>query len=392
MIAVVLLAVLAVLSFGIVVWQFLAARRFPLHRRDAVAGFAPAVTLLKPLKGRDEHTRACLESWLVQDYAGPVQVLFAVQDPADPVCEVVRELLAAHPGRDARLCAFPDRIGANAKVSQLAQAEPLAVHGLVLVSDADVRVPRDFLANVVVPMRDPAVGLVNCFYRLANPVTTAMRWEATAANADFWSQVLQARTLAPMDFALGAAMLVRREALAGIGGFRALVDHLADDFQLGHRIARNGHRVELSPVVVECLDAPADWAAVWAHQLRWNRTIRVCRPAPYAASILSNGTLWPVLATAAVWLSPAVSAASAGRLTGLFLLLVFLRSLMAQVLARRFAALPGRRSDGDPYVFGMVPWKDLLGFVVWAAAFFGDTVVWRGLAYRVGRDGRLTPV
>ena len=147
--AAIVLIVLAVLSFGIVVWQFLAARRFPLHRRDAVAGFAPAVTLLKPLKGRDEHTRACLESWLVQDYAGPVQVVFAVQDPADPVCEVVRELLAAHPGRDARLCAFPDRIGANAKVSQLAQAEPLAVHGLVLVSDADVRVPRDFLATPI---------------------------------------------------------------------------------------------------------------------------------------------------------------------------------------------------------------------------------------------------
>lgn len=381
---------LAVLSFGIVVWQFLAARRFPLHQRVADHRDAPGITLLKPLKGCDQHTLECLESWMWQVYAGPVQVLFLVQDPADPVCDLVRGLLARHPNRDARLCVFPEPVGVNAKVSKLAQAESLAAHDLILVSDADVRVPSDFLANLVMPLRDPAVGLVNGFYRLANPVTAAMRWEAVAANADFWSQVLQSRMLAPMDFALGAAMLVRREALGRIGGFRSLADHLADDFQLGHRLAKAGWKIELSPVVVECLDAPSGWAAVWAHQVRWNRTIRVCRPAPYAASLLSNGTLWPLLAAVAVWFTAAIPDPWAFRLLGLFAFFLLARSWMARSLAARLAAIPGRPPSAEGWVFAMAVPRDLLGVAVWAAALFGDRVVWRGVRYRVGRDGRLT--
>jgi ceramide glucosyltransferase len=381
---------LAVLSFGIVVWQFLAARRFPLHQRVADLRDAPGITLLKPLKGCDPHTLECLESWMWQVYAGPVQVLFLVQDPADPVCELVRGLLARHPSRDARLCVFPEPVGVNAKVSKLAQAESWVKHDLILVSDADVRVPSDLLANLVVPLRDPAVGLVNGFYRLANPVTAAMRWEAVAANADFWSQVLQARMLAPMDFGLGAAMLVRRKALEQIGGFRSLADHLADDFQLGHRLAKAGWKVELSPVVVECLDAPSGWAAVWAHQVRWNRTIRVCRPAPYAASILSNGTLWPLLAAVAVWFTAAIPDPWAFRLLGLFAFFLLARSWMARSLAARLAAIPGRPSSNEGWVLAMAVPRDLLGVAVWAAALFGNQVVWRGLRYRVGSDGRLT--
>src|SRR6185437_1425839 len=110
-----------------------------------------------------------------------------------------------------------------------------------------------FLVNAVAPLQSAEVGLVNCFYRLANPSTTAMRWEALAINADFWSQVLQGRTMQPLDFALGAVMATRRESLEKIGGFAALADYLADDFQLGNRIVRDaGKTIALCPVVVDC--------------------------------------------------------------------------------------------------------------------------------------------
>ena len=118
----------------------------------------------------------------------------------------------------------PQLAGANAKVSKLAELEKLAKHEILVISDADVRVPTDFLANAVAPLRAPEVGLVNCFYRLANPSTLAMQWEAIAINADFWSQVLQSQTLKPLDFALGAVMLTRRQHLAEIGGFKSLVE------------------------------------------------------------------------------------------------------------------------------------------------------------------------
>jgi ceramide glucosyltransferase len=270
-------------------------------------------------------------------------------------------------------------LGANAKVSTLAQLEKLAAHDLILISDADVRVPPDFLANFVAPLREEAIGLVNCFYRLANPTTTAMQWEAIAINADFWSMVLQSKTLKPLDFALGAAILMRRKALEEIGGFRALADCLADDYQLGNRIAKKNYGISLSTIVVECWDAPMNWHGVWRHQLRWARTIRVCQPLPYFLSILSNATLWPLL-----WLCVSFVATKTfcAPLTAIVFLL--LRIVFAQNLQRKFAR---HRKLISP--FWLVPVKDLLQATIWFFAFVGNTVEWRGKRMKLRRDGTL---
>ena len=91
-----ILGILAALSLALTCWQFLAARRFPLHQRRESITHTPAVTLLKPLKGVEPETANCLASWLEQNYAGTVQVLFGVASTEDPVCALVRELIAAH--------------------------------------------------------------------------------------------------------------------------------------------------------------------------------------------------------------------------------------------------------------------------------------------------------
>jgi ceramide glucosyltransferase len=373
------LAALALLSLVLMFWQWLAATRFPLHQRIADWSFAPAITLFKPLKGYDDTTAGSLQSWFNQDYAGQTQILFGVADAQDPVCRIVRELIEKYPGRDAQLVVCGESLGASGKVSTLIQLERLAKHELILVSDADVRVPPDFLANIVAPLANPQTGLVNCFYRLANPATPAMRCEAIAINADFWSQVLQAATLKAPDFALGAVMLTRRKLLGEIGGFTSLANCLADDYQLGHRIAQNGHGIALCPVVVDCWDPPMNWNDVWKHQLRWARTIRVCQPAPYFFSILSNATFWPLL-----WLmaSAVTSKAWGAPLAAIGCLVV--RMVLAHNLQRRFVS-PGDNVS-PPW---LVPAKDLLQAAVWAGAFFGNTVEWRGQKMRLRRDGTL---
>ena len=376
------LASLATLSGSLLVWQWLAARRFPLHQKCAVPGFAPAISILKPLKGADDTTADSLRSWFRQDYAGEVEIIFGVADAADPAGGIVRQLMAEHPGRRARLVVCGPLTGANAKVAKLAVLEPLAAHALILLCDADVRVPADFLADFVAPLRAESCALVNCFYRLANPVTLAMRWEALAVNGDFWSQVLQAQTLKPLDFALGAAILVRREALRGIGGFAALADCLADDYQLGQRIARNGGRIALSSRVVECWDAPQNWTQVWKHQIRWARTVRVCQPVPYFFSILSNASLWPAL-----WLLASLLAGTGGWAWwggGCFL---GLRVWLAWDLQRRFT--PGRKLMAPGW---MALVKDALQVAIWLAAFLGTHVEWRGRKMAVRRDGTLQPL
>jgi ceramide glucosyltransferase len=368
-----ILAALAILSCALQIWQWLAARNFPLHRKIAVPGFAPAVSILKPLKGVEaaDHSAA----------------------------EMARRLIAENPDTCARLIACENLVGANAKAAKLAQLEKIAAHDLILVSDADVRVPPDFLASLVAPLRDEKTTLVSCFYRLANPVTAAMRWEAVAINADFWSQVLQAKSLKPLDFALGAAMLVRRRSLAEIGSFGAFADHLADDYQLGNRLAKKGHRLALCPVVVECWHAPQGWKQVWKHQLRWARTIRVCQPAPYFFSVLSNVTLWAML-----WFFsglPKLSAAVTqhGDMHNIGFSFVFpwgamiapvlclLRICIAQNLQRRLT--PDRKLVSP---FWLMPVRDLLNAAVWLAAFLGNTIEWRGRKMRLRGDGTLREI
>jgi ceramide glucosyltransferase len=371
----VILCLLALLSLVLTLWQWAVGRRFPLHERAANTTHAPGVTLLKPLKGCDQETAACLESWLTQNYTGPVQLLFGVADAADPVCGIVNGLLAKYPAVNAQLVICREALGVNSKVSTLIQLQRLAQQDVTVVSDADVRVPADFLANAVAPLREPGVGLVNCFYALANPSTPAMRWEAVAINSDFWSQVLQSKSLKPLDFALGAVMVTRRSCLEEIGGFAVLADYLADDYRLGNLIARRGHQITLCPVVVECWERPMTWRDVWLHQLRWARTIRVCQPAPYFFSLLSNGTLWPLLLLA---FRPT---ANVGILVA------------ACLLARIAAALNQQRrltkSCGHVAWAWLVPVKDLFQVVLWAQSFLGSHIVWRGIRYRVQPGGKL---
>jgi len=276
----------------------------------------------------------------------------------------------------------------------LIQLEQEAKHELLIISDADVEVPPDFLENLTKPllfakketsssdtpkdMTKRPCGLVNCFYRLKNPTTLAMQYEAICINADFWSQVLQSRSLKPLDFALGAVMATHRERLKEIGGFTVLSDCLADDYQLGNRIARLGYKIELSTVVADCLAPPMDWRKVWSHQLRWARTIRVCQPVPYFFSILSNPTLWPL-----VWLLVHLTPLSAGVCIGACVL----RIIGAFDLQQRLT----QSRKHFPY-WWLPPIKDLLQTVVWLLAFTGNQIEWRGQRLRLRRDGTLEKI
>jgi ceramide glucosyltransferase len=376
-ILVITLASLAALSLGLLLWQVTVAARFPLHQRKAAPGFTPGISVLKPLKGCDSETPDCLRSWLTQEYDGPVQILFGVAASDRSASGVVSRLIADHPHCRAQVVICHEELGTNAKVSKLIQLERLARHEMICVSDADVWVPPDFLSNAVAPLRDPATGLVNCFYRTAKPGNLAMRWEAFATNADFWSQVLQSSSLKPVDFALGAAMMMHRWQLSSIGGFGSFVNHLADDYQLGKRVAKKGQRIEFCGVVVECRSAPGGFKEVWLHQLRWARTIRTCEPAPFFCSILSNPTLWPLL-----WLAVAPSLVS-GLGAGIC---VALRMASGLYLEQRM---------NTTWTIGscvMAPIKDLLQVVVWAAAFTGRQVTWRGERYCIQAGGKLAKI
>jgi len=386
-------------SFGLTVWRWLAVLRFPLHRRRPAQTPLPGCSVLKPLKGCDSQTRACLRAWLSQAYPGPVQILFGVASADDPVCALVRDLIAQFPQAGARLVVCDKDLGVNNKISTLRQLEPLVLHPLVVISDADVEVPADFLSNLAPLFADAGVGLVSCFYRLAPPANLAMRWETIAINSDFWSSVLQAQSFRKVNFALGAVMALPLAQLQALGGFAVLADYLADDYHLGQLVAHSGKRIVFSPVVVDCHEPPRTWAQVWAHQVRWAHTIRACQPLPFFFSVLDNATFWPLLWLAvnarflftfssAAWASTAPTVL-VGQLQihfPVWICFAFFAFRIATALCQE-KRLTG--SSAHFAWFWMVPVKDLLNVAIWAAAFTGNRIEWRGQRYRIMPGGRL---
>ena len=374
----IILAALAATSLAIGIWQFTVAMAFPLHRRETVDDpFNPAISILKPLKGGDAETAECLRSWMRQRYNGPMEVLFGVSSENDLICETVRELIKAYPEAAARLVICGDQPGGNPKISKVIELIRQSRHEVLCVSDADVFAEPDFLDCAVKPLQNHAVGLVSAFYKFPAGQTFAMRLEALAVNVDFWSQVLQARSLSPLRFALGAAMLIPREKLNRICGFESLRDFLADDYELGRRMAATRSRIEVAGSVVECRSARVAALQVWDHQVRWARTIRACRPWSYFLSIVANATLWPAL-----W-----AALQPGRISAT--MLVFSLGFRIFAAGRMEARLAGRSTISSSW---MILVKDFLQVGVWSSAFLGKTVIWQGVRYRVGSGGRLASV
>ena len=251
----------------------------------------PGITVFKPLKGLTPLSRECLTSFLAQDYY-PYQVLFGVKDSDDPVLPLLHELSRAHPRCDPVVVICPEDLGLNPKISTLRQLMPRARYDLLVIADGDVLVGPDYLAQMAAAFRQPGVGLVSCPYRAGPGRTLGSALEALTIAADFIPSVAAADVVEGIRFALGAAMALTRQALTAIGGLAPLADFLADDYQLGFRVAQTGLQVKILPYVVETLNPEMSLSDYLAHQLRWARTYRVCRPGGYLAYGITHALVY----------------------------------------------------------------------------------------------------
>lgn len=361
--------------------SFLGDRRKKLRQASLPENRLPPISILKPLKGVDPEIWDCFCSHCEQQYP-QFQIIFGVSDPGDPAIEVVRKLQARYPSIPIELIVCDRVLGANIKVSNLVQMLPAARHEHLLVNDSDIRVPADYLRKVIAPLADASVGLVTCLYRgIASPIvaspTLGSRLEAMGISTDFVPGVLSAKFLEKgLHFGLGSTLAFRRRDLEAIGGFEALLDYLADDYELGMRIAASGKRVELSAATVTTFLPAYTLRQFVRHQLRWSRAIRDARRWGYTGLLFTFGLPWALLmllaARGAAWAWGVLALTFAARVaTGL---------AAAEVVLQDRQALTN---------ILLLPLRDLIAPFVWTASFLGNRIHWRGDVFDL-RDGRLT--
>jgi ceramide glucosyltransferase len=393
LIATIVAGITTVLTWAGIGYYLLAlwsARAFVHSLRRPHSAYTPAVSILKPVRGLDHEMYSAFASHCMQDYAGEVEILFGVSSLQDAALAAVRQLQEEFPDHAIRIIECPQVLGANGKVSNLVQMLPHARHPYVLINDSDIVVSPHYLSRIMAgfapsPEHKRTVGMVTAPYRgrahgkPRQDPTIGSRMEALGISTDFMAGVLTARHIeGGIHFGLGSTLAVSREALRLIGGLAPLVDYLADDYELGVRIAAAGFDIELSAEVVETWVPPYNIAGFLEHQLRWCRSTRDSRRWGYTGLLFTFGLPWAFFNLIASGLSLESIA--------LFVLALVVRVGLALVV--------GVGILGDTQVLRdlllLLP-RDLIALALWGWSFAGDTVTWRGERFLLKR-GKLTRI
>jgi len=351
----------------------MAVRGFAL-RAPRVSGGKPPVSLLKPLCGEDPELYENLLSFCRQDYPS-WQIVFGVQNPTDPAVAIVNRLIAEFPAADLTLIVKGGRSAGNLKIANLQNMLPAARHDFLVIADSDIRVGPDYLSTVTSSLTEKDIGLVTCLYRGRAARGLWSRLGALHINHGFLPQALVGARLGAGWGCFGATLALRRGTLEAIGGFAAIADQLADDYALGEAVRALGLRVQLAPYLVDNIISEPSLAALFRHELRWARTIRVVAPAGFIGSLVTHPLIPALLA----------NLMGAGTLvpTAVLIWVLACRCAMARIVDRSLG-LPA-----SPVA--LLPVRDVLSFAVFVTSFFTRTVAWRDRRFRIGAGGHLLP-
>ena len=354
-----------------------AARFFKGERARVLPDYTPRLSILKPVRGVDFGTHENFSSFCRQDYPN-FEILFAVNDEADPAVPAIQRVIAEFPERQIRLLVGADHLGANRKVNKLARLAREAQSEVLVLTDGDVRVGPSFLREVVAPLADRRIGAVTSFYRSIAEKNLGAEIEAVGASSDFFGGVLMAEWIEGISFALGASIATTKAWLGKMGGFEAIAGTLADDYEFGNRIAKAGGEVVLSREAVWTMYPAQTLRSFWDHQVRWARTVRLCRPLSYVGLLFTQGLPWALLAAII---------APARWIAGAYLLayLVF-RFAMAWTVG-----IWGVNDEVLRRKIWLVPLRDAIHFLVWLASFGSNHIRWSNVDYAI-RRGQMVPI
>jgi ceramide glucosyltransferase len=348
--------------------QYLRRRRAVSYPKQSTALFQPGVSVLKPLRGLDPAMQDAFVSQVRQNYP-QFEILFGVRDPDDPAVAEVQRLQKAFPEIEIRLVVGCSDVP-NLKVGVLFQLAAHARYPIWLINDSDIKVGREYLAEVVAPLANPKIGVVTCPYR-PKPHSAPAAWEALGISTDFMPSTFVAQLLGVREFGLGSTLAFRATDLEAVGGFQCIANYIADDYHLAKQITGLGKTTLLSTYTVETSLGDQTWKGVWQHQLRWARTIRLSKGGGYAGLPITHAGVWLIIAFL-------IGAWPVG------LLLLCLRELSGQMTARFLL-----ESELPAGLVWLAPAWDIYAFVVWLTSYASNQVRWRDRSLHLDSAGRI---
>lgn len=343
------------------------------------AQFSPAVSLLKPLHGAEPGLDEHLATFFEQDHP-EFEILFCARHAEDAGLATARRVAARYPDVPVQFLTSGEPTAPNAKILSLERMARAARHDILIISDSDVRVGRDYVREVVAPFAAAEVGAVTCLYRgVAAEGGMWSRIEAAAMSVEMSAGVLVADMLQGMDFALGPTMAVRRSCLEEIGGFLPMAEYCADDFLLGNWVAERGHTVVLSHHAIDHIVLHDSFVASMRHQARWMKSTRFSRPKGHFGTALTFSVPFGTLAAlaAAAMHRPALA-------VGLLLGSIATRTAMAMAVSR---SVLRERSMGQSVL--LYPVRDFLAIFFWLASYGSKKILWRNEVYVLEKNGRM---
>jgi ceramide glucosyltransferase len=369
---------LAIASFPFIYYLLAiwGAFRFFTPPRPKLNGFAPPVSILKPVRGLDLDAYENFASFCRQDYP-QYEIVFCVGAPDDSCMPAIERLQRDFPQQNIRVLFGSGRVAANDKVAKLVRLANEAQYEYLVINDSDVRVKPDYLRRIVAPMEDPKVGAVTCLYVSTGEHSFIEKLQTAGMLSDFYAGLLVARELDGVKFALGPTIATTRTRLAGFGGYQAIENRPGDDLLVGRLIAEQGYTVELSRYAVDTVSDYQSLGELLHKRLRWLVVMRHMRPAGHLGLIFTQGLLWSVVA---VLVHPTLL--TAALYFGVYLIL---RISMTWIIGG-YGLQQEKLWRKMPIVFC---W-DAFALVMWSASFLRNTIRWRGGSYYI-RGGELVP-
>jgi len=335
----------------------------------------PPVSILKPLKGVDADLKENLRSIFRLDYPD-FEVILGTEEANDPALAVAQRVAAEFPRVRSLVVTGAATVGYNPKVNNLSNLLPRASHPLVLISDSNIRVPADYLRDLVAHRTRAGGGLVWSLFRGVNASGVGGMLESLQLNVAVMGGVSALMRLLRIPCAVGKSMLIHRDEIDSIGGLRFLGQFLAEDQICAEELARSGRPVTVTGHLIDNVLGRRTFKDFAGRHLRWARLRRRVNLPGFLGEALLNPTFIALVSLLALRTSDAAIVA------GLALAAMTIVNASTERLL-------GVRRPGWAYPLLELALSSARG-VLWFAAIANGTVVWRGNVLALGPRSRIT--